>query len=430
MDWQANERDTLTLQGDVYGTETGSKLNVSSFSPPSITGVEANANFYGQNILATWQRKYDSGSNLQLLAYYDRTDRQDLNYREVRHTFDADLIHHIARSRNIFSWGLGARVSPARFFQTTPTVDFRPHEKTYNIFSTFVEDEYQLVPGRLAVTAGTKLQYNTFSGVEFQPTGRVSWTPDDTHTVWGAVTRAVRTPSWIEDNFEFNALLVPAIPLFVRLLGDGNFSSETMVGYELGYRQNIRSRGLLSVATFFNQYDDLLSVEGRPAFAEMDPPPSRAVLPLYFRNGILAKTSGIEAAGAWDLTNWWRLNGSYSFVNVDARNSPESNDLSTVGQLEGDTTQHKFIAVSSWQIPRNLELDIGYRYVSDVPRPGIPSYSTADARLGWRFARHMELALVGRNLLQPRHVEYEENPGPLVGIRRSAYLQLTWRSEP
>ena len=99
-----------------------------------------------------------------------------------------------------------------------------------------MQDAIALVPNRLTATLGIKLEHNSFSGFEFQPSGRLAWTPTEQQTVWAAVTRAVRTPSRIEDSFQFTALAQPAVPLYLRLIGDGQFFPEQLVGYELGYR--------------------------------------------------------------------------------------------------------------------------------------------------------------------------------------------------
>jgi hypothetical protein len=71
-------------------------------------------------------------------------------------------------------------------------------------------------------------------------------------------------------------------------------------------------------------------------------------------------------------------------------------------------------------------LDLIFRYVSALPGQQVRAYSTGDARFGWRFNRELELSFVGRNLLQPSHDEYAGDPGPLVAIKRSAYVKLTW----
>jgi iron complex outermembrane receptor protein len=428
LDWNGNSRDSLMVAGGAYQSEAGSKLGISTYSPPALLNLEANGNFSGQNIQAAWRRTLRSGSDIQVKAYYDRTDRDDLNYREVRHTVDIDFIHHAALGRHDVIWGAGLRVSPSTFAQTVPSVDFLPHHDTYSIYSAFGQDTISLVANRLNFTVGTKLEYNSFSRFEFQPSGRFAWTPSEQQTIWGAVTRAVRTPSRIEEGFQFTALAVPALPLYLRLIGDGQFSPEQMVGYEMGYRAYIKHRGFVNVSGFYNRYDDLLSVENRPATPEATPPPAHLVLPIFLRNGIKAQTAGMEIVSLWEMQSWWRMRGSYSFLHLDAKRAPGSNDASTVGQLEGDSPNHVVTVQSFFTLPRSFELGLTYRHVgaltgSDVK---VPSYSTGDARIAKRLNRQFELSLVGQNLFQPRHAEYAGDPGGLVGIRRSAYLRLTW----
>jgi iron complex outermembrane recepter protein len=425
-DWDVTPRDTLTIQGDAYGTIAGQRLNISYFNPPELVDTEGNGQFYGQNVVAHWRHSLRSGSDLQLQVYFDRTDRRDLNYREIRDTFDADFVHHLVLPRQNLIWGLGVRISPSHYFQTVPSVDFEPHHQTYNILSGFVQDEFALVPKRLFFTVGTKLQHDSFSGFEVQPSGRLLWTPSAHETFWAAATRAVRTSSRIEDNFTFSALANPNPPLFLRLIGDGNFSAEQLVGYEAGYRQFVKPNVYLDVAAYYNDYDDLLSVENRPPFVEDTPSPAHLVLPLYLRNGILAITRGIEISPVWQPAPWWQLKGSYSYMHLTARDKSTSDDASTVRQLEGDSPQHEVAVGSFLNISKSVEFSFNFRYVSSLPDQHVAAYTTADTRLGWRVSKGIDLSLVGQNLFQPYHAEYGGDPGPLVGIRRGAYLQIIW----
>jgi iron complex outermembrane receptor protein len=428
VDARLRNSDELTLQGDLYAGEAGQALQVSTFTPPALSTRLGYKYIAGSNLLGAWRRTLSSGGDLQVRAYYDRTERQELNFREVRHTFDADFMHYLPLERHDIRWGLGVRSSPSTFSQLAETVQFFPAKQTYNIFSGFFQDSIAVVPDKLALTLGSKFEYTTYSGFNYQPDVRLSWTPNSQHTVWGAVTRAVRTASRIEEGFNFSALAQPALPLYIRLIGDGQFQPEKMLGYELGYRTYISKRGFIGFTLFHNRYDGLLSVESSALIAESTPgAPTRLILPLRLRNGIDATTTGGELNGMWDVASWWRLRGSYSLMKLDAKRTQFSNDASTVRQLEGDTPSNGSVILSSFQLPKRVDLGLTYRYAGKVQNQGVAAYSTGDARIGWRIRAPWEIEAVGRNLLQPSHIEYGGNPGGMVGIRRSFYVGLIWR---
>ncbi len=427
IDSKLSATDQLTISGDAFGGEAGQDLQVSSYTPPANPAVYGYRTFNGQNLMASWQRTLHSGGDVQVKAYWDRTDRYELNYREIRNTLDVDFIHHLPLPRNDVTWGLGVRVSPDHFFQTVPTVNFTPSYQTYNIFSAFAQDEIALKPDRLSFTIGTKLEHTSFSGFDAQPSARLAWTPDDRNTVWAAVTRAVRTASRIEDGFDFSFLAVPALPLYLRLIGDGGFTQEDMLGYETGIRHSFNKHGSIDLSLFHDRYHDLLSVEQAPVFVETSPTPAHLILPLYFRNGLAANTTGGEISGLWDLKSWWRVQASYALALVDARHEPGSIDVSTIGQLEGDTPAHTVVARSTFQIPHNFDLGLTYRFVSAIPDQKVESYSTGDISAGWRPTNSVEFRLVGSNLFSPAHFEYGGDPGPLIGIVRAVYFGMTVR---
>jgi iron complex outermembrane receptor protein len=425
-DWSPTLRDDIAVSAAGYGSHAGSRLAISTFSPPALVNIERNAELSGQHVNVAWRHALPSGADLQVRAYFDRTDREDLNYRETRNTFDFDFIHHFSSHRNDITWGAGFRKSPSRFYQTVPNVIFTPAEETYSIYSAFAQNTVYLLGNRLTAIVGSKFEHNSYSGFELQPSARVSWTPSDQYTVWGAVTRAVRTPSRIEEGFQFSAFASPSGPLYLRLIGDSQFDPERLIGYELGFRAYLRGRGFVGINAFYNRYDNLLSVENRPPEPESSPEPPHLILPLFFRNGIEAQTKGIEIASLWEIGSWWRVSPSYSYLHLNASRDPNSNDASTVGQLEGDTPRHKWVVKSIHTLPRDINLDLTYRYMSAIPNQRIPSYSTGDIRIAKRITPEVEVSVVGQNLLQPHHQEYAGLPGGTVEIRRSAYLRVTW----
>ncbi len=428
-DWDAHNRDRLTLQGDIYYGDAGQRLQIASYSPPYMTDVQQNAELSGGNLLGRWERDLGSGSDVQLQTYYDRTNRKQANFAESRDTFDIDFIHHlILPGRQDFLWGLGARLSSGNASQVVPTVAFTPNHYTDKLYNAFVQDEIPIVGDQLSLTIGSKFLHNGYSGFEIEPTARLLWTPSSRQTVWVAVTRAVRTPSRIEEDLQLTGLAAPTPLTFFRIIGDRKFSSESLIGYEAGYRSLVVPKFHVDIAAFYNNYDHLLSVEPGAPFSESSPPPPHTVIPFFFRNGLLGRTAGFEIAPDWTPTRIWRLRGSYSYLHIDLEKKASSLDASSINSTQGSSPHHQVAIQSSLDLPKKLEFDQTFRYVSSLPAQLVGAYTTADVRFSWHATRSLDVSVVGQNLFQPHHAEFGGDPGSLVGIKRSAYIKLTWQS--
>jgi len=428
-DWDLHNRDTLTLQGDLYNGDGGQRVGIASYSPPFMTTVEQNAELAGGNLLGRWKRVLSAGSDIQLETYYDRTNRNQANFAESRDTFDVDFIHHLTLlGRQNFLWGLGTRLSSGNVTEVVPTVVFTPNHFTDKLYSAFIQDEIPIVGNQLSLTIGSKFLHNNYSGFEVQPTARLLWTPTPRQTVWAAVTRAVRTPSRVEEDLQLTGLFISNPLTFFRITGDRKFSSEQLIGYEAGYRSLVKPKFYLDLAAFYNNYDQLLSVEPGVPFAETSPPPPHVVVPVLFRNGLLGDTTGFEIAPNWTPTHWWRLRGSYSYLHIDLSNKTGSLDSSTINSTQGSSPHHQVVVQSSLDLPKKLGFDQTFRYVSALPAQLVPAYATADVGISWRVTRSLNLSVVGQNLFQPHHAESRGDPGSLVGIQRSVYVKITWQT--
>jgi iron complex outermembrane receptor protein len=215
---------------------------------------------------------------------------------------------------------------------------------------------------------------------------------------------------------------------FFRIIGDRKFSSESLIGYEAGYRSLVGPKFHVDIAAFYNNYDHLLSVEPGAPFSESSPPPPHTVIPFFFRNGLLGHTAGLEIAPDWTPTRIWRLRGSYSYLHIDLGKKASSLDTSSANSTQGSSPHHQVAIQSSLDLPKKLEFDQTFRYVSSLPAQLVGAYTTADVRFSWHATRSLDVSVVGENLFQPYHAEFGGDPGPLVGIKRSAYIKLTWQS--
>jgi len=417
-------RDTLTVQGDLYKGQVGQQISIAYYSPPSQVNVDGTQYVSGGNLLANWRHELSDTSNLTIQAYYDRTYRLGPQLGETRNTFDIDAIHHfVVKGRNEITWGFGARWSPSDIVQTVATVDFLPHHQADNIYSTFVQDQIAIVRNKLWLTIGSKFEHNIFTGWESQPSGRLLWTPTAHQTFWASVTRAVRTPSRIDEDLQLTGLLSPDPAIFVCLCDNRKFLSETLLGYEAGYRKLVTPHFYVDVSVFHNKYNNLTNY-GAPTISIVDaPPPGHILISLPFANGIMGSTNGGEIAPDWKATRWMELKASYSYVSLNLVDKSTHTKTDYVSSYEGSSPHNEATAQLLFNLPRGFEFDPTFRYVGALPVQRITAYKTADARFGWHFARSLELSVTGQNLLQPRHAELGS-----VLVKRSVYGQITWKS--
>ncbi|HEX4785593.1 MAG TPA: TonB-dependent receptor [Candidatus Sulfotelmatobacter sp.] len=432
LDWTESSQDGFTLQGDIYDERAGESVVATTYAPPYSQVLDGNALLSGGNILGRWKRTTGEAKGIQLQAFYDRTNRYEPNFTDIRDTFDVDFLQHFPLpGRQEVSWGLGARSSRGKNPLVVSGLTFTPSPRTDTLFSAFLQDDIAIVDRRLSLSLGTKLIKTNFTDVEPEPSVRLLYTPTDTQTLWAAYTHALRTPSDAEENFSlagFIGIAPNSLPYFARFNPNKNFQPEQLNGYELGYRRLVGQNLYLDLSAFYNHYSSLFSEDiTGPPFIETNPGPTHILLPAQFGNGLLGETSGGEIAPEWQVTDFWRLRGSYSFLEIHLKKAPNSLDIGSAPGVEGSSPRHQVLAQSGFDLPKAVSLDLLYRYVSALPGQNVRAYSSADVSLGWNATSHLRFSAVGQNLLQPHHAEFGTDPGPLVQIKRSAYAQITWQ---
>ena len=425
-DWTPAADRVVTIQGDVYRGTLGSRATVTTYTPPYEITENRDSPLSGANLLGRWSKPIAGGGRFQLQAFYNRTNRDEVPVSEERDTADVDFQHRPpVVGRHQLTWGLGYRVTSGRIEAVAPTA-FEPPTRTDNLYSGFLQDEIRLLPDRLQLVLGAKLEHNNYSGVEFQPGVRLAYLPDPDDTLWLGVTRAVRVPSRLETDYTTLGLLDPAAPSFVRLQPNPDFRPERLLAYEAGYRVRADSRLYLTFAGFYNNLDDELSTEFLPPFGEPMPEPVRVIAPVLLGNGLEGDSLGAEVSADLRPSPWWRWTAHYSYVRIQLSKQPGSRDGTQEQLNEGLSPRHQFQTQMSFDLDGGWSLDGLGRYVSALPAGPVSSYATVDARLAWQATPRLELAFVGQDLAQAQHVEWTSR-GRDIGIRRSAYIKVTWR---
>ena len=256
----------FTIQGDVFDTDT--KL------------VKGDGD-RGHNILGRWTRAIGATSSLQVQAYYDKYHRQFILVTNALETFDVSTQLNTSIGDHRLVVGGGVRTTKDLFDNDLNPFVLTPESKRLWVVNAFVQDEFA-VTSNLDLIAGLKLESSSFSGLEVLPNARLAWNPNASTLLWGAVSRAARTPSRIDRQLNFLPILAKA----------DDFKSERVLAIEAGYRGQPTATTALSVSLFYNRYDRLRTTELAPGGA----------LPIRLANGLEGQTWGIEAWATQQIT--------------------------------------------------------------------------------------------------------------------------------
>jgi iron complex outermembrane receptor protein len=434
-DWNPSSRDALTVEGGLFrgrGHEWG---EVPQLTRPFSVRTKLDVEPSGGHVLTDWTRRNPGGSETDLRFYFDRSARNEGVLRDRCSTFDVDLQHRLSGlGRHEVLLGAGERVIRDSLTENF-LASFNPSELTYSLSNAFAQDEIMLAEDRLYVTVGAKLERNSFTGLELQPTARLLWTPAPSHSLWMAASRAVRTPSRRDRDMRMNAgiLGVQSVPVLISVFGSQSFRSEVLHAYELGYRGEPARRVSLDLAAFYNRYNKLSSYEPGDVRYEPDPQPAHILVPLTMGNQMDGNTYGAEAAATVHATSRWKWSAGYAFLKMRLRPYAASRDPYSF--LDQDASpRHQTQLRSYLDISPKLGLDAALFRVGAFTIPGrlgthhpIPAYSRVDVRLGWRATRELEFSAGAQNLFDSRHPEFEPEAltdGSAMG--RSAYMKLTW----
>lgn len=380
----AGDTRHLTLQGDVFAQDTDDGHND------------------GENILGRITFGADDSASTQVQGYFSRFARRFTRVVDRLSIADLSVQHNRQIGRHQLVAGAGLRLTWDKFINPINAFQLNPRARSLWFWNGFVQDRIDL-GGGLALTAGAKLEQISYTNVQILPSMRLAWQVAPDHLLWGAIARAVRTPSRIDRQLEAPGILRP-----------GTFQPEQLTAFELGYRGQPASNLSLSVNLFYNRYDRLRTTRPDPV----------TVFPVELANGLRGETWGVEAWAAWQATRWWRLTAGVSTLGKRFRLRPGEQDLENGISLGNDPDYHWQVG-SRMDLSDRLALDLQLRSYDSRPDPKVPTYYDLNARIGWRVTPKVELFVTGVNLLDARRPESADTDrGQLVRRGVSAGLRF------
>jgi iron complex outermembrane recepter protein len=431
LDFDHSPATRLTLSGDLYSSSRlGESTRVPVREYPAsadapLPGVQVNGNgeARGAHLIARLERDTVSGANWSVQTYYERHHRtvfagivldRDVADLDVRHRRKLGARHELMAG---LAWHhVDDRSQRGQFIGQTPD------DRRTETISGFLQDTIALRPERLSLMIGSKFEHNDFTGYEYQPSARLAWMPNDRHTLWAALSRAVRTPSRTDWDVEMTigyldpVLIATGRPsgqfLPLSITGSPAVGSESLLASEAGYRVQLGREVSIDVAGFVNEYRDLIGFPRTPVLS-----PSGFALPA--ENSGDGQGYGAELAVNWRSSARWRTMGSYSYMVAKSRTDSAPTFV-----------RHSANLRSYLGLTRNLELNGAAYYTGKLDAGELfGAHLRADVGITFRPVRHLELALWGQDLLKARHTEFDS---PYITfapsqLERGIYAQVTFK---
>jgi len=439
-----DDRSQLTAIAEIYQGESGMTSKLPSLQPPYYVLRDDESRISGGFVSGHWSRSYDSGASTEVRMAYDVNRRTNLPAGVDARAFDIDVQQEQHLGRHSLVFGGTYRYNRYRFTDSE-LVRFDPGRLHDWVLSAFVQDDIEIAPERLRLTLGSKFERNSLADrkLELMPSARLLWQPDATTNVWGAVTRAIRTPSQGEKYMTLlnSADVVPPgqgptpLPLPMRFVvtGDPTFGSEHALSYEAGVRRRIGDVAAIDLAAFHMRGRNIaipalmgLACSPSGTLVAVDPAclftSTSVVATTRLVNGLDASVSGGELVVDVAASERWRLKASYSYAK-------ERLDRTSAATSTQSGPQNQMLLQSDWRLTPTLSLDAALSWVDAITSAyALPEHWQGRLHLNWTPNAHWQISLTGYGLFDSGRIEYQSEINdvvPRVTAPRAA-VQVRW----
>lgn len=440
IDIRLNTNDSVSVSTEYYRGNLQQTIDHAIYSQPYSASNDEEAEFSGFNVLTRWDHHSNINNNWSLQFYIDQTNRDEFLLEDNRKTYDIDFTQRLKFSDNhSVVWGLNYRLIDSQF-ESSEVINIQKEQEKNELYSAFSQLELILLPDQLAITLGTKLERNDFTGNELQPSLKLNWTVNSSTQLWSSISKAVRTPSLAEKNFDvFGQILPPpcssppapscppgsTFPIKVETAGTEAFQSEELIAYEIGLRLVPTRDVNLDISLFYNDYTKLRSFEVSAPTLAFTPVP-HLVSDALFVNKVTGNTQGLEIAFGWKASEKTNIDLAYNYINTDI------DWLDPIEQSQNTAApKHQLSLRANYDIKETLNLNLWVRHVENhtviktYQATEIEPYTTLDLHFNWQLTPTVSLSLVGQNLLDKNHLEYiQESFIEATEIERSFYANI------
>jgi iron complex outermembrane recepter protein len=418
VDWQKSAQDTLSFEASGYDGRLGANGFMST--EPETYLLD------GANIQVHWKHVISDRASVDTMAYcawYVRYGAPG----EKRNSCDVEFQRSDQFApRQSLIWGgafftTGDDLSPDEAF-------YLPERRRASVISGFAQYEIAVLPDRVRILGGTKIEHNDYTGFEYQPQIRAVWTPNKVQSLWSSISRSVRLPSRNNSDLDlyFKAGESGGNPIFHSDTGNHNLDSEKIIAYEVGYRVQPFSSLSFDAAIYYNTYADIIIFS--PVVVTVFP--TYLLSESHYINGPGEQTHGAELSGKYRPISQWTISAAIT----ETRGSAAAVDA---------TPRHLFNLQSQVDLRHNIDFDTAIYHDSslalgrissnaNLPFQSVPSFFRIDTGGSWHLTSQWTFSVWGRNLQSPRHVETRDTifGNEATYIPRSIAFKLAWQSKP
>jgi iron complex outermembrane receptor protein len=421
---------TFTAYGTFFGGVTRDTLAVRPLNRESPMAHDSQW-VGGASIQGEWQMRVGRRIAQTVRTYLDSWRRQGVEDLGIL-TMDLDWQQTLQRTdRHALTYGAGIRHASASYSGVLNSKLPELQEKRW--ISAFAESVHEIVPDKLNLTVGSKFEHDSLSGLNMQPSARLSFSPRRNLELWTSVSRAVRTPNWAERNLHASIGTTPnplGIPNEITVVGNKLMGPEHLLAYEAGARLQVGGALSVDVAGFANRYSGLQSLE--PQMPAPDDPqrPTKIITPLAFFNGMRANSRGLELSTQWHPMAIWKVSATHTLFAIAAAPDRSLIDRLSMERIYSVPT-HQSSVISSIDLPRGTQSTTTWFYSGPRPFLGLESFQRLDSNLLWRATPSLDIGGGVRNLTGDRAVQYSSvrtmGITPEIDPGRRFFVQAAFR---
>jgi iron complex outermembrane receptor protein len=418
---------SLDIRAGITRSKTDEEVLMLS-APPASALVQSTQDMQTSHLQARWDNQINTTRRQSLNFFLEHSDYEHIILQERRTTADVEYQYQqLLGQRHDISFGAGFRFSGDEI-EGSALIGILEKERDTSLYSAFVQDEITLQPERWHLSVGARLEHNSYTAYTLQPNFRLLWTPNANNSLWLALAQAVRTPSRIERGTTINLMVSPGVrptipPSLVQLVTN-TLGNEDVDALDVGWRWQLSSVASLDVAGFYNEYDNLRGARmAPPRFV----PPGYVVVETRTNNLNSAKVSGAEISLDWRVSPALRLQSSYSWLHANVKTADLPGMI--VSGYQDAAPERMLNLRISYAFNSNIQWSTWLRNVSSIKVHNIDEFTTMDSKISWQVGSNMEIALIGQNLLQSSHAEFETTfiETTPVEVERGIYAKIDFK---